>query len=61
MPKKTIKSISDESFFVFRTFDNKTVVSGGLTVALPESEQFAALDDDNYILTILAEEDLHIL
>ena len=55
MPKKTIKSISDESFFVFRTFDNKTVVSGGLTVALPESEQFAALDDDNYILTILAE------
>ena len=55
LPKRTIKSITDESFFVFRTFDNKTVVSGGLTVALPESEQFAALDDDNYILTILAE------
>ena len=54
-PRTSMKSISDESFFVFRTFNNKTVVSGGVTVSLPESEQFATLDDENYILTILAE------
>ena len=50
-----MRSIADESFFVYRTFNNKTVVSGGVTVSLPESEQFASLDDENYILTILAE------
>tara|TARA_Y100000004_G_scaffold130685_1_gene147367 strand:+ start:782 stop:8344 length:7563 start_codon:yes stop_codon:yes gene_type:complete len=54
-PRTSMKSISDESFFVFRTFNNKTVVSGGITVTLPESEQFAALDTENYILTILSE------
>ena len=54
-PRTSMKSMSDESFFVFRTFNNKTVVSGGVTVSLPESEQFATLDGDNYILTILAE------
>jgi hypothetical protein len=54
-PRTSMKSISDESFFVFRTFNNKTVVSGGVTVSLPESEQFATLDNDNYFLTILAE------
>ena len=50
-----MKSISDESFFVYRTFNNKTVVSGGVTVSLPESEQFATLDDENYILTIVSD------
>ena len=54
-PRTSMKSIEDESFFVYRTFNNKTVVSGGVTVSLPESEQFATLDDENYILTILAE------
>ena len=54
-PRTSMKSISDESFFVFRTFNNKTVVSGGVTVSLPESEQFATLDNENYFLTILAE------
>ena len=54
-PRVAMKSISDESFFVFRTFNNKTVVSGGVTVSLPESEQFATLDDENYILTILSQ------
>ena len=54
-PRTSMKSISDESFFVFRTFNNKTVVSGGVTVSLPESEQFATLDDENYFLTVLAE------
>ena len=54
-PRTSMKSISDESFFVYRTFANKTVVSGGVTVSLPESEQFATLDDENYILTIVAE------
>ena len=54
-PRTSMKSISDESFFVFRTFNNKTVVSGGVTVSLPESEQFATLDNENYFLTVLAE------
>jgi len=54
-PRTSMKAISDESFFVYRTFNNKTVVSGGVTVSLPESEQFATLDDENYILTIIAE------
>ena len=54
-PRTSMKSISDESFFVYRTFTNKTVVSGGVTISLPESEQFATLDDENYILTIIAE------
>ena len=54
-PRTSMKSIADESFFVFRTFNNKTVVSGGVTVSLPESEQFATLDNENYFLTILAE------
>ena len=51
-PRTSMKSIADESFFVYRTFNNKTVVSGGVTVSLPESEQFATLDDENYILTL---------
>ena len=55
LPRESMKSLSDESFFVYRTFTNKTVVAGGLTVALPESEQFASLDDENYQLTILAQ------
>ena len=54
-PRTSMKSISDESFFVYRTFANKTVVSGGVTVSLPESEQFATLDNENYVLTIVAE------
>ena len=54
-PRTSMKSISDESFFVYRTFANKTVVSGGVTVSLPESEQFASLDNENYVLTIVSE------
>ena len=54
-PRVSMRSISDESFFVYRTFTNKTVVSGGVTVSLPESEQFASLDNENYILTILGQ------
>jgi hypothetical protein len=51
----SMRSITDESFFVYRTFANKTVVAGGITVSLPESEQFASLDNENYILTITAQ------
>jgi len=51
----SMRSITDESFFVYRTFTNKTVVAGGITVSLPESEQFASLDNENYVLTILAQ------
>ena len=50
MPRQAIKSIEDESFFVSRTFTGKTVTAGGVTVSLPETESFATLDDENFIL-----------
>ena len=48
-----MKSLSDESFFVFRNFASKTVTSGSITFTLPETEAFGALSGDNYILTII--------
>jgi len=52
MPREAIKSVSDESFVVFKTFANKQITSGDVTFTLPENEQFTALDTENYILTI---------
>ena len=52
MPKKAIKSISDESFVSMRTFANKQLSSGDVSFTLPENEQFTTLDGENYILTI---------
>ena len=53
LPEDTMKSLSDESFFVFRNFASKTVTSGSITLTLPETEAFGALSGDNYILTII--------
>ena len=53
LPEDTMKSLDDESFFVFRNFASKTVTSGSITFTLPESEAFGALSGDNYILTII--------
>ena len=53
LPEDTMKSLSDESFFVFRNFASKTVTSGSITFTLPETEAFGALSGDNYILTII--------
>ena len=48
-----VRSISDESFFVYRNFANKTVTSGSITFTVPETEAFGALSSDNYNLTII--------
>ena len=52
LPRDAIKSISDESVVVFKTFANKQITSGDVTFTLPENEQFTSLDGENYILTI---------
>ena len=48
-----MKSLDDESFFVYRNFASKTVTSGSITFTLPETEAFGALSGDNYVLTII--------
>lgn len=53
LPEDAMRSISDESFFVYRTFANKTVTTGAITFTLPESEAFGALSATNYNLTIV--------
>jgi len=54
MPKKYVKSISDESMTVRRTYDALTVPAGSLTVDLGSNEQFSSIEDENYNLTVLA-------
>ena len=54
MPKPYVKSISDESMVVRRTFDAQTVSSGSISITLPENEQFEALSNTNYTFTVLA-------
>ena len=39
MPKKYVKSISDESMVVRRTFDAQTVASNSVSITLPENGQ----------------------
>ena len=54
MPKKYIKSISDESCVVRRTFDAQTVASNSVSITLPANEQFETISDSNYTFTVLA-------
>ena len=54
MPKKYIKSISDESSVVRRTFDAQTVASNSVSITLPANEQFESITDENYTFTVLA-------
>ena len=54
MPKKYIKSISDESMTVRRTYDSISVPAGSFTVDLGENEQFSAISRDAFQLTVLA-------
>jgi len=54
MPKKYIKSISDESMKVRRTFDARSVASNSVSITLPANEQFEAINDANYTITVLA-------
>ena len=54
MPRPYVKSISDESMVVRRTFDSQTVSSNSVSITLPENEQFESLSDENYTFTVLA-------
>jgi len=54
MPKGYIKSISDESMTVRRTFDSQTVSANSVSITLPENEQFSAISEVNYSFTVLA-------
>ena len=54
MPKKYIKSISDESCVVRRTFDAQTVASNSVSITLPANEQFETITNENYTFTVLA-------
>ena len=54
MPKPYVKSISDESMIVRRTFDAQTVASNSISITLPENEQFQSISDENYTVTVLA-------
>ena len=54
MPRDYVKSISDESMTVRRTFDAQTVSANSVSITLPENEQFSALSDVNYTITVLA-------
>lgn len=53
MPKAYIKSISDESMVVRRTFDGQTVSANSVSITLPENEQFSAIADENFTFTVL--------
>ena len=54
LPEDVMKSLDDESFFVYRNFASKTVTTGSITFTVPETEAFGALSSDNYILTVIA-------
>lgn len=54
MPKKYVKSISDESMTVRRTYDSLTVPAGSVTIDLGGNEQFSSIENENYNLTVLA-------
>ena len=52
MPKESIKSISDESFTAYRTYNAQTIINGSRTVTLGENEQFETFNNDNYVLVV---------
>ena len=54
LPEDTMRSISDESFFVYRNFASKTVTTGSITFTVPENEAFGAMSSENFTLTIVA-------
>ena len=50
-PKEAIKSITDESVIVRRTLETQTT-SDSFTFSLPETQQFAAVEFENYTLMV---------
>ncbi len=55
LPYRSMRSLDDESFYVYRSFINKVVSNGDITITLPESEAFAALAKGDYTVTIAAQ------
>ena len=53
MPKPYVKSISDESMVVRRTFDSQTVAANAISITLPENEQFQAITNTAYSFTVM--------
>ena len=54
LPEDTMRSITDESFFVYRNFASKTVTTGSITFTVPENEAFGAMSSENFTLTVVA-------
>lgn len=54
MPKKYVKSISDETMTVRRTYDAISIPAGSFTVDLSNDEIFVAINNSNYTLSVLA-------
>ena len=55
LPYRSMRSLDDESFYVYRSFVNKVVSNGDITITLPESEAFAALAKGDFTITIAAQ------
>ena len=53
MPRKAIKSITDESMIIRRNYDAQ-ITSNSFTIALAENQQFEALETENYNLVVTA-------
>jgi hypothetical protein len=53
MPKESIKTISDESMIIRRTYESQ-ITSNSFTISLAENQQFVAVETENYNLVVTA-------
>ena len=53
MPKQSIKTISDESMIIRRTYESQ-ITSNSFTIALAENQQFESVETENYNLVVTA-------
>jgi hypothetical protein len=53
MPKESIKTISDESMIIRRTYESQ-ITSNSFTIALAENQQFESVETENYNLVVTA-------
>jgi len=51
MPKESIKTISDESMIIRRTYESQ-ITSNSFTIALAENQQFESVETENYNLVV---------
>jgi len=51
MPKESIKTITDESMIIRRTYESQ-ITSNSFTISLAENLQFEAVETENYNLTV---------